>query len=1171
MLSELESGDVGRFYLFAQECLDLDFDIFIDIGRMREYISECFVQDEYNPERLLIFAFKKGLCSVVSHKDMMKDQLEKMIIAVVRDGNGIELPIHLRDYCVSRLRCWIDNALLAMEMRPGREYIVECNAIYPVDYKSTGVIEINKKWGDGLQQFLEMKHGLPLSPLSLITNFLSNIDFFEKYGTNIIGVSGTLGNDVEKKFMRDTFSVKFATIPTSKRRKLFELEGVILDGDYANHQIWLNALSKKVREVIASDRAVLVICEDIENADEIHENISSEKSEATLYLHTKGDGYDGGRMNKVLKPGDVVITTNLGARGTDFVTDEVVNKNGGLFVLVTFIPLNDRVEKQAFGRTGRRGATGSCQVIVKRGAMPEWSQKCETADEVKRLRNSIEIHLFNKTIEMHLMRDKQMLFREYCELKKKFVTLSVSDSSDLKIQVEILDETWAKWIQDVEARAQESNHADLMEELHRNIEDCSNQAKRFKSDNIYHIMEFGAVRLMKKDFERATKFYDLVIDMDPVWSAFAHYNRAYCTLQMKGDSYIRRANDDLETTLSKLEVIKKQPLFSEIHIIASSSPERYEPYSRKGLEMKNEVSSRLPQYYTMMECQLFHHIDTQIIETIEKLEKIDTTKGEVTTVRRRNILELIPGADCKIEQMLEEYRRLGLLFTYNIDAVPQFRYRNQIVTTHVLLESVAVTILVAFRRQILMIYHSSELNNMIHAACSIGSIGNESLRWMSRCVSRATMTGMHSLDFIPDAPLLDRIKHTESESSDEMTTETSQFANSRAKSVFELLESTKQEMHKWLDLQTHEESLHITNVVMGVLEKKIEQTIIHRVMFSEEKLHRQLLGLNDRVSSETSQYRFDLQHFVDYVRDLAQLSAHSSPLHGDNFQTAKFQNFVVELISKSRSDTAADLSSVTSEITSAAEEIEIETLITQFSDLFVNKLDDLIQITSVYQYSCDNVKLLEEANKVLTFVWSDIIRSVFQTRIIQSLMYDLQVKTTRGYLSSIDIQLPFHWVMSNTRVPRVVPPRWGPSTLTSDASLRLYNERNGLPLSFMNEHHDCNVIILDVEKEVIRQTVSTKSRTVKLIYNPPDLMHPTGHYDAYIDKKVVSITHDVHLKLFYPALLEFGGFYEESVDRVIPRRIVELLVSDYYGCQLKTWTCLTTTQYESSNWTNEPM
>ena len=76
---------------------------------------------------------------------------------------------------------------------------------------------------------------------------------------------------------------------------------------------------------------------------------------------------------------------------------------------------------------------------------------------------------------------------------------------------------------------------------------------------------------------------------------------------------------------------------------------------------------------------------TQIIETIEKLETFETLKGEVTTVRR-NILDLIPGADCRTVQLLQEYRQLGLLFTYNIDAEPQFCYKNQIVSSHVMLE-----------------------------------------------------------------------------------------------------------------------------------------------------------------------------------------------------------------------------------------------------------------------------------------------------------------------------------------------------------------------------------------------------------------------------------------------------------------------------------------------------
>ena len=418
--------DVKKFFLFARKVLNLDIDIY-NCYRIPDSIA-----------RISIANFHEGLSSILLQKNPVKDRLVESITAgVLSDEKEIDLPSHFKDYCISRLRHWIDYAFLAKEMQPGREYIVKDNAIYPVDYKSTGVIETNKRWGDGLQQFLEMKHRLPRSPYSLITNFLSNIEFFERYGSNIFGVSGTLGTNVEKKFMSDIFSVEFATIPTSRRRKLFELDGAILEFEHS----CLDALYEKVQSVIASQRAVLVICEDIATADIIHERMSkdvkrasfhtnkyavnrnekldTEESKATLYYSaSKIDGYDGGRMNKELKPGDVVIVTNLGARGMDFATDGIVNENGGLFVLVTFIPLNDRVEKQAFGRTGRRGATGSCQIMINRETMPEWSRLCETVDEVKRLRDSIEMRRFVDPTEVNLVRNKQKLFRVYCELKK---------------------------------------------------------------------------------------------------------------------------------------------------------------------------------------------------------------------------------------------------------------------------------------------------------------------------------------------------------------------------------------------------------------------------------------------------------------------------------------------------------------------------------------------------------------------------------------------------------------------------------------------------------------------------------------------------------------------------------------------------------------------------------
>ena len=647
-----------------------------------------------------------------------------------------------------------------------------------------------------------MKHGLPRSPLSLITNFLSNIDFFERYGSNIVGVSGTLGDDQEKQFMRDTFPVEFATIPTSKRRKLFELDGLILGDDVKD---WNVGVCERVEWAVARQRAVLVICDDIATADKIRWMISGgympmgftwRASKPTIFTRTNSTE-DG--VNKALMPGDVVITTNLGARGTDYETDDVVNQNGGLFVLVTFIPLNDRVEKQAFGRTGRRGATGSCQIIVNRWAMPEWLRSCETINEAKRFRNSITKHHLNSTTEVDTLREKQTLFREYCELKQKFITSSDSYSNDLNIQTEILDETWAKWIQQYEGLNHKSNHADMSQELCQIMNDCSKRANELKSDNIYHILKFGAVRLMKGDFKEASEFYDRVISMDPAWSAFAHYNRAYCTLQIKGDGYIRRAIDDLNAAIRTLEKYNTNCLFSEI--FGGTNISDYTDSIIWGAGSNR----RFTKYYSMTKCQILHNIDTQIIETINKMRKIETMNGEVTTVRR-DILDLIPGVDYRTENILHEYHQMGLLFTYNIDVEPQVCRMNQIVSSLVMLESVADAIFMAIFEGVLVNVRSMELKNTIDTACSMKLTGDESLGWMSRCVARAIITGIHSINFIRDVSSLVTIKQTELESSYKLTKETSQFAqfaNSQASYISVLLDSPKHE--KWTNLMSFQE------------------------------------------------------------------------------------------------------------------------------------------------------------------------------------------------------------------------------------------------------------------------------------------------------------------------------------------------------------------------------
>ena len=965
-----------KFLLFAVDVLNLDIDIYGDSYEI-QLTSD---KNENVRTRISITTNPNGVSSVILPLDMVKDRLIKLITAgiVSEDiATKLDLPLYLRDFCRSQLRYWIDNAFLANDMKSGREYIVKGNAIYPVDYKSTGVIETNKKWGDGLQQFLEMKHGLPRSPLSLITNFLSNIDFFERYESNIVGVSGTLGNDADKHFMSDTFAVEFATIPTSKQRKLFELDGVIVEYESELH----DALSDKVESAIANQRAVLVICEDISTAVGINKHLSrNESNTIALFLLTESDSYGGDRINKALKPGDVVITTNLGARGSDFVTDEVVNKNGGMFVLVTFIPLNDRVEKQAFGRTGRRGATGSCQIIATKDKMPEWLRLCETIDEVKRLRDSIEMHRWDKTTEeVDLMRNKQTLFREYCQFKMKFVTSSNCDSDDLKIQNEILDETWAKWIHNYETMDHESNFDEIVHKLRRVLEDCSEKAKQFESDNIYHILKFGAVRLMKDDFEGAIEFYDRVIRMDPAWSAFAHYNGAYCMIQLKGDGYIRRAIDDLNAALCKLETYTAILLFSDIHADASTIDERFREidnetiYDGTNSRSTNDEDGGSAQYYISMECQFVHHVDTQIIECIEKLERIDTLNEAVIT-ERQDILESIPGADSRTNKMLQTYAQLGLLFTYNIDKKQTFCYRNQILISRFILKSLADTVMMAFSNGILMNGHSIQLKNMVDELCSIGTVGDGSTGWMARCVSRVIITGIHSIDFIRDVSSLVQIKQTELKSRITKTSQFTDFASSQAKYVLECLAPTMLELQKLLSSEKDEFLLSTTNVVMNILGKKIE-LLFHENMKPGQKLHQQLCCLYGNYASQSWT---DHQQYVNCVNEIAQLSMRTFHLLDADVQTSKLHTIAVEL-SRNGSITVSDLTSVNLSIAAITEEIEIGNVIQRFSDWLIDQLHTINQRVKAGDYLLHDKHLPAETSySYLKSVCNDIIRAVVQ-------------------------------------------------------------------------------------------------------------------------------------------------------------------------------------------------
>jgi len=112
------------------------------------------------------------------------------------DRRKLVMPFFLKDFVNRELKNFIESAFCALSMTRDREYVIENGCIYPVDFANSGVLEKNKRWGQGLQQFLEFRHGLPRTTLSIVTNYISNAAFFKKYLESqsgvLLGLTGML-------------------------------------------------------------------------------------------------------------------------------------------------------------------------------------------------------------------------------------------------------------------------------------------------------------------------------------------------------------------------------------------------------------------------------------------------------------------------------------------------------------------------------------------------------------------------------------------------------------------------------------------------------------------------------------------------------------------------------------------------------------------------------------------------------------------------------------------------------------------------------------------------------------------------------------------------------------------------------------------------------------------
>jgi hypothetical protein len=361
------------------------------------------------------------------------------------------VPPHLKDYAKSMLDRWIHNALYAKHLcTEDREYVIRKvegeDFIIPIDYENTGVTMRNTIWSDGLHQFVQLKHNLQITTETLISSFISNFGYIKFY-KQIYGMTGTLGSVAEQRLLFSVYEVDFAKVPTFKPKKFEELDGIVVHDDD-----WLNLISIEAIAKTLQGRPVLVICKTIRDLIDIEQNIRRlQESEDIKNINIRSyiDEDHSGVVKAKLNESEIVLATNIGGRGTDFKTTKTARKNGGLHVIISFLPANKRVEDQAFGRTSRQGNPGTGQLIIKEYEMLSLGIiiSNETSfDSIKMERDGAEARRLDDilNIEVDKIKFQDGMFEKFADLYRKFSKQFTS--LNRKFLSMDLKEFWAFWL-----------------------------------------------------------------------------------------------------------------------------------------------------------------------------------------------------------------------------------------------------------------------------------------------------------------------------------------------------------------------------------------------------------------------------------------------------------------------------------------------------------------------------------------------------------------------------------------------------------------------------------------------------------------------------------------------------------------------------------------------------
>ena len=181
-----------------------------------------------------------------------------------------------------KLKELLESAKIAKEKKLNLDYVIG----YDEDHEKkqvqivsldTGRIQYGSRWTNGIHELIEVKEGIEPETESHVIGSISHPTYFEGYKI-LFGLTGTIGDEIERKEIEEIYRVKCFDIPRNFKEKLITEKMEIYDNKILKYNRILDII-KQNKDKIDKAQPMLIILENIDETIQFGKLLKNKKYE----------------------------------------------------------------------------------------------------------------------------------------------------------------------------------------------------------------------------------------------------------------------------------------------------------------------------------------------------------------------------------------------------------------------------------------------------------------------------------------------------------------------------------------------------------------------------------------------------------------------------------------------------------------------------------------------------------------------------------------------------------------------------------------------------------------------------------------------------------------------------------------------------------------------------